>query len=362
MLALSEALRAVGLRFRSRSIRAWASLVAAAFVASLSSHPPPHRTPASSDRAMPWSPASPARRGARASGRRSLRHCHDQPRRPVGRGHRPEQPRSPGPALRALKTFAVSAAQVGQVFGVALDNAPQPNIYLAATSAYGLSIYLPDRTQDVRRIRVGTPGAQFVPGQFGPAGLWRHARLDLARSTGRPAKPTSLPTSTPPRSAPPRSAGSPSIRPRSRSSPPIGAPASSTASASTASSAGPTTTASRAVRPAGLAPLPYIPGSPVRHQRAGLRAPSRRRPGASRRRRGGSSPSRSRAARLFYSVAQGRRSGRSASARTARSPASPRLEVEVPALQDGDRDRLDRLRRPGRMYLAERGPSPATIS
>ena len=28
----------------------------------------------------------------------------------------------------ALKTFAVSAAEIGQVFGVTVDNAPQPNI------------------------------------------------------------------------------------------------------------------------------------------------------------------------------------------------------------------------------------------
>ena len=34
--------------------------------------------------------------------------------------------------------FRVTAGQVGQVFGVALDDAPQPNIYLTATSAFGL--------------------------------------------------------------------------------------------------------------------------------------------------------------------------------------------------------------------------------
>ncbi|HMN87631.1 MAG TPA: hypothetical protein PKA74_16835, partial [Bauldia sp.] len=73
-----------------------------------------------------------------------------------------------GELAPALKTFMVPAAQTGQVFGVALDNAPQPNIYLAATSAYGLSIYLPDGTETIRRIRTGTVGAQFVPGQFGP--------------------------------------------------------------------------------------------------------------------------------------------------------------------------------------------------
>ena len=34
--------------------------------------------------------------------------------------------------------FRVTAGQVGQVFGVALDDAPQPNIYVTATSAFGL--------------------------------------------------------------------------------------------------------------------------------------------------------------------------------------------------------------------------------
>lgn len=34
--------------------------------------------------------------------------------------------------------FHVTAGEVGQVFGVALDDAPQPNIYLTATSAFGL--------------------------------------------------------------------------------------------------------------------------------------------------------------------------------------------------------------------------------
>ena len=40
----------------------------------------------------------------------------------------------------APKTFDVFAKDVGQVFGVALDDQTQPNIYLAATSAFGLNI------------------------------------------------------------------------------------------------------------------------------------------------------------------------------------------------------------------------------
>ncbi len=69
------------------------------------------------------------------------------------------------------KTFTVTAEQVGQVFGVTLDRAPQPNIYLSATSAYGLSIYTADDTGALKRVHEGTAGAQFVPGQFGPADI-----------------------------------------------------------------------------------------------------------------------------------------------------------------------------------------------
>jgi hypothetical protein len=45
--------------------------------------------------------------------------------------------------LTAPKPFTVTASQIGQVFAVALDNAMPPNIYLAATSAYGLPIVIP---------------------------------------------------------------------------------------------------------------------------------------------------------------------------------------------------------------------------
>ena len=45
----------------------------------------------------------------------------------------------------APKPFTVTAGQVGQVFAVALDNATPPNIYVAATSAYGLPIVVPGR-------------------------------------------------------------------------------------------------------------------------------------------------------------------------------------------------------------------------
>ncbi|HEY7457449.1 MAG TPA: hypothetical protein VH765_01725, partial [Xanthobacteraceae bacterium] len=70
----------------------------------------------------------------------------------------------------APKPFSVTAAQVGQVFSIALDDATPPNIYLAATSAYGLPIVVPDRDGDGRpdRSRRGGPNANFMPGLFGP--------------------------------------------------------------------------------------------------------------------------------------------------------------------------------------------------
>ena len=71
----------------------------------------------------------------------------------------------------APKTFTVTAGQVGQVFGIALDDAAEPNIYLAATSAYGLSIGVADASGTMKRVERGEAGAQFVPGQFGPPEL-----------------------------------------------------------------------------------------------------------------------------------------------------------------------------------------------
>ena len=71
----------------------------------------------------------------------------------------------------APKPYTVTAAQVGQVFGVALDNTVPPNIYVAASSAYGLPIVVPDEDADEmpERVIVGTTDARFMPGLFGPA-------------------------------------------------------------------------------------------------------------------------------------------------------------------------------------------------
>jgi len=68
----------------------------------------------------------------------------------------------------------ITASEVGQVFAVTLDDglgAPVPNIYLGATSAYGIQIVGPDTNGDgvPDRLKTGQPGAQFMAGQFGPA-------------------------------------------------------------------------------------------------------------------------------------------------------------------------------------------------
>jgi hypothetical protein len=75
-----------------------------------------------------------------------------------------------GQVMAAPKPFTVTAAQVGQVFAVAQDDAAPPNIYVAATSGYGLPIVAaqPDRDGTPRRLRRGEPGARFMPGLFGP--------------------------------------------------------------------------------------------------------------------------------------------------------------------------------------------------
>jgi hypothetical protein len=71
--------------------------------------------------------------------------------------------------LQVPKPFTVTAAEVGQVFAVALDDAPQPNIFVAATSAYGLPIVAPGPGGGLVRVKQGAPNASFMPGLFGPA-------------------------------------------------------------------------------------------------------------------------------------------------------------------------------------------------
>jgi hypothetical protein len=72
-----------------------------------------------------------------------------------------------GRLFPAPKTFDVSARDAGQVFGVALDDQTPPNIYLAATSAFGLNLVGRGRDGRPERRKVGGPGTGWMPGQFG---------------------------------------------------------------------------------------------------------------------------------------------------------------------------------------------------
>ena len=75
-----------------------------------------------------------------------------------------------GQLVAAPKPFTFTAGQIGQVFSLALDDASPPNIYAAASSAYGLPIVVPDADSDgvPDRARRGAPNAAFMPGLFGP--------------------------------------------------------------------------------------------------------------------------------------------------------------------------------------------------
>jgi len=68
--------------------------------------------------------------------------------------------------LDAPQRLPVKAAEVGQVFGVAFDDASPPNIYLTSTSAFGLH-----RTADNR---------QWLPGMWGPGGPGAIYKLEAA--------------------------------------------------------------------------------------------------------------------------------------------------------------------------------------
>jgi len=75
----------------------------------------------------------------------------------------PSQPPQGHHWLNEPQRHKITAADAGQVFGVALDDAPSPNVYLTATSAFGLH-----RTAD---------NADWMPGMWGPGGgpgtIWK---------------------------------------------------------------------------------------------------------------------------------------------------------------------------------------------
>lgn len=84
-----------------------------------------------------------------------------------------------GRLFAAPKTFDVFAKDVGQVFGVALDDQTPPNVYVAATALFGLNIVSRTRDGQLERRKKGGPGAGWMKGQFGldlqggPGGIYK---------------------------------------------------------------------------------------------------------------------------------------------------------------------------------------------
>ncbi|WP_342642346.1 peptidoglycan-binding protein [Rhodoligotrophos ferricapiens] len=78
--------------------------------------------------------------------------------------------------IKRSPALSVPARKIGQVFGLALDDAEAPNIYAAASSAFGLQL-IGKGENDTQRIKTGQPDAAWMPGQFGegggPGSIWR---------------------------------------------------------------------------------------------------------------------------------------------------------------------------------------------
>lgn len=83
-----------------------------------------------------------------------------------------------GQLLTPTLVMPIKAGDVGQVFGIALDDgrgpdgqlSGTPDIYLTATSTFGLQIVVPDASGQFKRVKTGQPGAQWMAGQWGDAG------------------------------------------------------------------------------------------------------------------------------------------------------------------------------------------------
>ncbi|WP_170984594.1 peptidoglycan-binding protein [Rhodoligotrophos defluvii] len=79
--------------------------------------------------------------------------------------------------LRGAPILSVPARRIGQVFGIALDDAEAPNIYAAASSAFGLQLIRKPADGEAIRIKTGEADAAWMPGQFGegggPGSIWR---------------------------------------------------------------------------------------------------------------------------------------------------------------------------------------------
>lgn len=84
-----------------------------------------------------------------------------------------------GQAVTRSPVLTIKARDIGQVFSIALDYAERieatsaaPDIYLGASSAFGLQIVSPDSDNDGRpeRAKKGRPDAEWMAGQFGAGG------------------------------------------------------------------------------------------------------------------------------------------------------------------------------------------------
>ncbi|MBV9433705.1 MAG: hypothetical protein JO137_17925 [Hyphomicrobiales bacterium] len=84
---------------------------------------------------------------------------------------------SAGQLVGAPKPFTVPASEIGQVFAVTLDDASPPNIYVAASSSYGLPIVAPSSDGRMLHVRRGAPNAAFMQGLWGrrggPGSIWK---------------------------------------------------------------------------------------------------------------------------------------------------------------------------------------------
>ncbi len=102
----------------------------------------------------------------------------------ISAGGQPPQ----GQLIASPTTFEAKAGDVGQVFGIAMDDgrgpdgvsSTTPDIYLSASSAFGLQIVQPDGAGNPVRMRTGNPGAQWMAGQWGdatkagtPGSIWK---------------------------------------------------------------------------------------------------------------------------------------------------------------------------------------------
>jgi hypothetical protein len=102
----------------------------------------------------------------------------------ISAGGQPPQ----GQLISSPTVYQAKAGDVGQVFGIALDDgrgpdgtlSATPDIYLSATSAFGLQIVQKTESGAFERMRTGNPGAQWMAGQWGdpakagsPGSIWK---------------------------------------------------------------------------------------------------------------------------------------------------------------------------------------------